>query len=462
MPFDPILAETRFGCGLSPDATPPQSVETMLAGLSAPDAMAARFPIEDYPSFRSRMVEREAQSLVRKQNPGTPTADRAKKAIRLLNRAAREDHLRWMAHHVLRRVHSKTAFRERLAFFWGDHFTATGKRGLIRRATSPYMQSAVRPHLAGRFADLLVAAVTHPVMLDYLDQTRSVGPASPAGLKRPDKRGMNENLAREILELHTLGVGGPYTQGDVRELAELLTGLTHSAENGRKFRKGWAEPGAETVLNKAYGGTPNPHFRDIEAALRDLAAHPATARHMAGKIAVHFVSDTPDPALVDALETAWLASDGNLMAVYEALLRHPAAWIRARVNVKPPFDFVASACRALAVPEAGLAGLSEADLRIRLHTPLRLMGHVWQKPDGPDGLPEADSAWITPQGVAARLQWAVTVPGLLLGALPDPRIFVETALGPDVPDAVRFAARAAETRSDGVGLVLASPAFQRM
>lgn len=462
--FDPILAETRFGCGLSPapPLAPPESVAAMLAGLTAPDTMAQRFPIQDYAAFRTRMIAREAQTAIRRKYRGTPKEDAAKKAIRVLNREARVDHLRWMAAHILRRVKTPTPLRERLVFFWADHFTATGKRGLIRRAVSPYMQSALRPHLAGRFEDLLIAAVTHPVMLDYLDQTRSFGPTSQAALHRPGRRGMNENLAREILELHTLGVGGPYTQGDVRELAELLTGLTHSAKNGRKFQRGWAEPGAEIVLGKSYGGTKNPHFRDIEAVLRDLAVHPATARHMARKLAVHFVTDRPDPALVAAIEARWRDTGGDLMQVYEALLTHPAAWDRSVTNFKQPFDFIASACRALEVPRAGLEDMTEGMLRNRFHTPMRLMGHVWQKPDGPDGLAEDDSAWITPQGMAARLHWAMAVPQLIMPELPDPRWFVQMALGGRVPPNVQFAAEAAESRSDGIGLVLASPAFQRM
>ncbi len=162
------------------------------------------------------------------------------------------------------------------------------------------------------------------------------------------------------------------------------------------------------------------------------------------------------------MEAAYRDSGGTLRAVYATMLAHPSAWRREGGNVKPPFDFIASACRALAVPDHALSDMKESEVRLRFLEPLRLMGHVWQKPDGPDGLEEADSAWITPQGMAARLQWAVTIPQLLLPDLPDPRAFVTVALGPLVTDRVAFAARAAESRADGIGLVLASPAFQRM
>ncbi len=462
MSFDAVLAEKRFGCGLSPRIAPPADVAAMMAGLRAPDVMSERFPIEPFPAFLTRMAEyRQLAKRARKQGE-TQEGTGLKKQTRLMQREAREAWLHWMAAHISRRVHTESGFRERLEFFWADHFTATGKNALMRRSSSPYMQSALRPRIMGRFEDLLVEAVTHPVMVDYLDQTRSTGPGSPATLKRPDKRGMNENLAREVLELHTLGVGAPYTQNDVRELAELMTGLTFDPQNGRKFVKGWAEPGAETVLGKTYGGTKNATFRDLEAALRDIANHPSVAGHLAWKLAMHFVSDTPDPALVAELEGVWTETSGDLPSVYEALLRHPAAWRPEGANVKQPFDFISSACRALDVPHAALADLSERDFRLRIQRPLMLMGHVWQKPDGPDGLPEEDDAWITPQGIAARLQWAVTMPQIMLDDLPDPRDFVEVALGPDAPEAVRFAASAAESRADGIGLVLASPAFQRM
>lgn len=459
MRFDPVLAEQRFGCGLSPKIAPPGSAEAMLDGLQTPDPIADRFPIEGFETFLGRMRARADLAKQRRDNRGTELAEEARQGIRDLNRIARKDHWHWMAAHIARRVWTQTPLRERLAFFWADHFTATGKRGLIRRGTSPYMED-MRPHLAGRFEDLLYEAVTHPVMVHYLDQEGSVGPNSKQAQRRQGA-GLNENLAREVLELHTLGAGGPYTQADVHELAELLTGLTINLNVGRTFRKPLAEPGSETVLGKSYGGD-NPSLNDIRAVLTDLARHPATARHIAGKLAVHFVSDTPSEALVGAVEAAWLDTDGDLTAVYRALLTHPDAWRREGANIKQPFDFVSSACRALAVDGPMITELREGAHLLRFSDPMRQMGHIWQKPNGPDGLDEADGAWITPQGIAARLQWAVTVPSLLVRVLPDPRDFVETALGPDAPEAVRFAASAAESRADGVGLVLASPAFQRM
>lgn len=461
MRFDPQLAEIRFGCGLSPAIAPAHSTAQMLAQLDTPDTISARFPVETFDAFQDRIAQGVEYNRIRRQNRGSDAALAAKKARRVLNKQARIAQVGWLGQHLNRWTHTQAPLRERLTLFWADHFTAAGKAGLIRRAASPYVETAIRPHIAGRFEDLLMAAVLHPLMIHYLDQDRSVGENSEQAAKGGKLRGMNENLAREVLELHTLGVGAAYSQTDVTELAELFTGLTYSKTLDLKFRKQYAEPGSETVLDRVYGGTKNPHIRDVQAVLRDLAHHPATAAHIASKLAVHFVSDTPDPALVAAIEARFLETEGDLSQVTAALIEHPAAWTAERRNVKPAFHFMGSAMRALALPSGALGQLEERLARRILVRPLGQMGHFWEKPKGPDGLPEEDSAWITPQGIAARLQWAITVPQQVMEVPPDPREFVHAALGQYATPATEFAASAAESRWDGVGLVLASPAFQR-
>lgn len=366
----------------------------------------------------------------------------------------------WLGQHLNRWVAKYAPLRERLSFFWADHFTTAGKAGIMRRAVSPYIQTAIRPHITGLFEDMLFAAVLHPVMIQYLDQDRSVGPNSVQASKGGKLTDVNKNLAREVMELHTLGVGGPYSQVDVRELAELLTGVTVTKPIRLNFRKNMYEPSSETVLGRTYSGE-NANINDVKAVLRDLARHPATAAHLARKLAVHFISDRPDPELLTALEARFLATGGDLAAVTEALLTHPAIWAPARQNVKPAFHYVASALRALALDPAAINALDESTARSMFIRPMAQMGHLWQKPSGPDGLPQEDAAWIAPQGIAALLQWAITVPQMLMADLPDPRDFVGAALGDTVPPAVQFAADAAETRADGIGLILASPAFQR-
>lgn len=453
------LADIRYGCGLSPTLPPPSTPEALLDGLSGPDIMADRFAIPRFADLLPRIAE-AAQMRRDLRQAGAAKKVELNDRIDQDKQESRDAGLRWFAQVLLRWVHTPQGLRERLAFFWADHFTAMGKNAVLHNAGLPYVEEAIRPNLAGTFADLLIAATLHPLMLHYLDQSSSVGPQSRVARRSNRVRGLNENLAREVMELHTLGVGGPYTQADVRQLAELFTGLSFDPAEGFRFRPAFAEPGPETVLGQTYGGDPA-DVEPIRAVLRDLAVHPATAAHMARKLAVHFVSDDPDPALVAHVAARWRASGGDLMAVYGALLEHPAAWERTLRNVKPPADFVASACRALAVPPERVGSLTPKALRRLFMRPLSLMGQNWLRPGGPDGWPEADADWITPQGLAARLRWAMTAPSHLPGDLPDPRAFVTTALGSYADDNVRFAAGAAETRPEAIGLVLASPAFQR-
>ena len=457
MRFSPELADIRFGCGLSPAVAPPHSIEAVLSGLQAPDTMATRFPIDGFATFQTRVEE--LSDLRRKAREERANKQHQKK-VRKANRAAMSRLAHWMGQSMLRWSWSETPFRERLVAFWADHFTAVGKRSPLTAGVSPFIESAIRPNIAGNFADLLIAASTHPMMLHYLDQSLSIGPGSRAAGKNPRRSGLNENLAREVLELHTLGVGGPYSQADVRQLAELFTGMSLDRRAEFVFRRAWAEPGAEQILGRSYGGA-RPRLAHIHDALRDIALHPATAAYIAQKLAVHFVSDTPAPDLVAHLTARFLASGGDLMQTYAALLEHPSAWAPELRNVKPHIDYVATSCRALALSPDRTATTRAGHVRRTMIGPLRVMGQFWQRPGGPDGWPEEDAAWVTPQGIAARLQWAMSVPQLLRPDLPDPVAFVGTTLGSYASEPVRFAASAAESKAEAIGLVLSAPAFQR-
>lgn len=339
------MAEMRFGCGLSPTLRPPASALAMLDRLQARDRAAQDHPIEGFDAFLGRVAGlRDLRREIKAQG-GADMEATLKEESRAYRRAIRKDWLDWFVQGLLRRSTTEDGFRERLTYFWGDHFTAKGKTPVLTYGATPYVETSIRPHVAARFEDMLIAAVTHPLMLNYLDQQVSVGPNSDFARKRPEKKlGLNENLAREILELHTLGVDGPYTQDDVRQLAELLTGLSWSPDEGALFRPRVAEPGAERVLGKWYG-TQQGALGDIHAVLIDLARHPATARHLSRKLAVHFVSDRLDPVLVDVMTGAYLETKGNLLAVYRAMLEHPAAW-KGPGTMKQPIAFVTSALRA--------------------------------------------------------------------------------------------------------------------
>ena len=457
MSFDPTLAAIRFGTGLSATLPPLQDVAAMLALLTGPDTAALAFPIAGFDVAQPRLADFRQMLQARRDAQGTDRAAGLQELYQFMRGQAQDARLRFFQATLARGVTSPDGLRERLALFWADHFTVRSRDNFSAYLVAPFAADAIRPHLTGTFGAMLRAVMTHPMMLIYLDQVRSIGPDSRVGQRR--NLGLNENLAREMLELHTIGVDGPYDQTDVRQLAELLTGLVWTPNDGFSYNPAMAEPGAETVLGVTYDAGAS--LDTVFAALDGLATHPATARHIAHKLAVHFVADQPDPGLVQDLTDVFVQTGGDLLAVTTALLAHPAAWVPQLQKVKPPFGYVTSALRALGVPADALTSLTRRQTETLFGAPLTVMGQAWEEPPGPDGWPEDGAAWVTPQGVAGRINWAMTMPAQLVDPLPDPRDFVRSALGPTPPDAVVFAAGAAENITIGVGLILSSSAFQR-
>ena len=457
MPFDPTLAAIRFGTGLSATLPPPGDVDSMLALLTGPDTAGLAYPIPGFDTAQPRLADFRQLMKDRRDARGSDREAGLQELYQHMRRDARGARLQFFQATLARGVTSPDGLRERLALFWADHFTVRSRDNFSAYLVAPFAADAIRPHLTGTFRAMLRAVMTHPMMLIYLDQVRSVGPDSRLGQRQG--RGLNENLARELLELHTVGVDGPYDQTDVRELAELLTGLVWTPDGGFAYNPAWAEPGPETVLGVTYDAAAS--LDTVLAALDGIAAHPATARHIAHKLAVHFVADLPDPGLVQDLTEVFVQTGGDLLAVVTALLNHPAAWTPQLQKVKPPFGYLTSALRALGVPGEALTSLTLRQTETLFGGPLTVMGQPWEEPPGPDGWPEEGAAWVTPQGVAGRIDWAMTMPAELITPLPDPRDFVRTALGPTPPDPVVFAAGAAENITIGVGLVLSSSAFQR-
>ena len=457
MTFDPTLAAIRFGTGLSPRREPAQDVGQMLDDLAGPDRMDTRHAIPAYDEARPSLAQMYRANLLLREARQAGQEEAALPEFRAVRANAAErrvaDHLATMA----RALDSKFGLRERLCAFWADHFTIRARAFVQVHLVTPYVEDAIRPHVTGRFEDMLKAVVLHPMMLLYLDQWRSTGPNSPLGQRQG--RGLNENLARELLELHLLGVDGAYTQTDVRELAELLTGLVYHAERGFSFDRRMAEPGEEVVLGIRFDA--EPRLETILAALETLAMLPETAAHLARKMAVHFIGPIPDPAMLARMERAYLDTGGNLLAMTAAMLHHPAAWVPERSKVRLPMEFITAGLRALGVTGRQIKTLHLRDYRRFVRDPLLVMGQPWEQPLGPDGWSEAPEDWILPQAMAGRISWAMQAPRALMETLPDPRGFSVTALGPGASPAVLFAAQAAETRRDGVGVVLASAEFQR-
>ena len=454
--FDPTLAAIRFGTGLNPRFVRPPGVDSILEALNGPDEMAKRFVIT---GFRETQPSHAALGFINraaKLAADTRDADAAREARNVLRREIRFVRQRHHLASIARGVDAPLGMRERLTAFWADHFTVIRRPYETAHLVTSFVEDAIRPHVMGPFSQMLRAVVTHPMMLIYLEQFRSIGPASEAGQRR--KLGLNENLARELLELHLLGVDGAYSQTDVRELAELLTGLSYGERRGFYYDPARAEPGGETVLGLRFED--HASLDHVLSAMDELAHLPQTAAHLAQKLAVHFVDDRPDPALVAAMARAY-GADGDLGAMTGAMLRHRASWSPNRVKVRTPQQYIVAGLRALGVTGDTVVRANRRQYVRLIERPLQVMGQPWEYPGGPDGWPEDAESWIIPQAMAGRITWAMQAPRHIQPDLPDPRDFVDAALGKFASPDVRFAAGAAENKAEGVGVVLASAAFQR-
>ncbi|MGF1445009.1 MAG: DUF1800 family protein [Pikeienuella sp.] len=439
----------RFGYGLG-RADVPRTGEDALARLSGSDKMRDRYPvISSTDFFRNDEILRRARKSSSAEL--TQAAEHAKLQLATARATA-------AAQMTARILDSDDPFRERLTWFWADHFTARATGFRFRALGPSYVDEAIRPHVAGRFAEMLRAVVTHPLMLIYLDQAGAIGPNSAAARNRRRKSAaLVENLAREVLELHTLGVDAAYSQQDVEQLAELFSGLDVDFGQGFVFDPRKAEPGVEVILGQKFGG-PLGRLDHIEDALEMLALHPATVRHLARKLAVHFVSDVPAEDLVDHIAAAYSESGGELMAAYRALIEHPAAW-GPPAKIKRPMELVASGLLACGVTGREVVEAKRNWRRQLIAGAFTSMGQPFLAPPGPDGFPEASAQWITPQRLAARIRWAIRLAKRMRERTGEPSAFLDRALAENASPRLAWAVTAAEERSQAVALVLASAEF---
>jgi uncharacterized protein (DUF1800 family) len=339
-------------------------------------------------------------------------------------------------------------FAERLVWFWSNHFCVSAFK--VPNMAGGYEREAIRPHILGRFADMLLAVEAHPAMLFYLDNAASIGPNSVAGINRT--KGLNENLAREILELHTLGVETGYTQDDVTRFACVLTGWTmvspnDNPEHGAEFifNRRLHEPGPQRVMDKIYEDT---GVAQGHAVLADLARHPAVATHVARKLVRHFVADEPPPPLIERLEKIFRDTDGDLKAMAKGLLTAEEAWTEEQVKLKRPCEWVVAMLRA-----TGARG----EVARFLAGQGRLGEPLWSPPS-PKGFDDDEATWI--DGVGLRLDTADNFAQRVADRV-DQRELIETALGPLASKETRDAVSRAESRQQALALVFMSPEFQR-
>jgi uncharacterized protein (DUF1800 family) len=353
-----------------------------------------------------------------------------------------------------RAVLADCGFVERLVTFWSNHFCISANKGeLARMWAGSFEREAIRPHVLGRFGDMLKAVEQHPAMLFFLDNQQSLGPDSRAGQNR--KRGLNENLAREIMELHTLGVGGGYSQDDVTSLARIITGWTFAGRQGQLgapgsfvFNANAHQPGAQRLLGKVYE---NGGIGQGEAALADIARHPSTAKFIATKFARHFVADDPPPGLVAQLQEVFKKSDGDLRALTVALVDSDEAWQAPLTKLRSPYEFLVATGRLLArIPD---------DPGIYLGG-LNTLGQPLWSPSGPNGFPDTNAAWAAPEGMKLRLDISAQVASRV-GSNIDPRDLLELAAADAASPETRRTIERAESRQQALALLLMSPEFQR-
>ncbi|HET7679951.1 MAG TPA: DUF1800 family protein [Xanthobacteraceae bacterium] len=346
---------------------------------------------------------------------------------------------------------AECGFAERLVWFWSNHFAISAAKGARLLVTAgAFEREAIRPHVFGRFADMLLAVEQHPSMIMFLDNNISIGPNSAAGSRRG--RGLNENLAREILELHTLGVNGGYNQADVLALAKIITGWTiGEKQDGSRgaftFNPHRHEPGVHKVLARSYAQA---GVQQGQAVLADLARHPSTARFIATKLVRHFVGDEPPADLVAHLAKTFEATDGNLAKVSRALIEAPAAWEPPPTKLRSPQELLAAMLRAT---NSSLEGPQ----LVRL---LMTLGQRPWSPGGPDGFPDTAAYWTSASGMRTRLDVASVI-AQRAEANSDPATLVDQIIGPIASRETRSAIAAADSRAQGLAILFAAPEFQR-
>ncbi|MDH2341970.1 DUF1800 family protein [Bradyrhizobium sp. SSUT77] len=340
-------------------------------------------------------------------------------------------------------------FAERLVWFWSNHFCISANK--IQSMSGAYEREAVRANALGRFVDLLQAVEGHPAMLFYLDNLESMGANSIAGINR--SRGLNENIAREIMELHTLGVRTGYAQDDVISFANVMTGWTlvppgFDPQRGGEFtfNPRLHEPGGQSVLGKRYEQEDAEQGR---AVLRDLAAHPATATHVATKLARHFVADEPPPVLIEQMAKSFRDTEGDLKQVAIAMVSSDEAWRGPPSKLKRPSEWGVGMVRA--------TGITTVD-PVRFTGGLELLGEALWRPSAPKGYPDDEASWI--DGVGRRLDIANNFAERITG-MADPQIIIEDVFASEIAPEVKQAVGRAESRQQALALLFMSADFQR-
>jgi uncharacterized protein (DUF1800 family) len=459
------IALNRFGLGASPGAAPDNPRGWLLDQFAHYEPRPAGFAA--LPDAGAMVTAYQAERrMERKNQPPAPADGTGVKDPALL--AARQDYGQQVQALYRAAVQARSdaalqtqaPFVERMVHFWSNHFCVSVDNQPVTAYAGAFERDAIRPHVLGRFEDMAMAVEHHPAMLIYLNQNQSIGPNSLAA-QRGDpakRRGLNENLGREIMELHTLGVRSGYTQADVTEFARALTGWSVAGIKGPQpngaapgafvFRPQVHEPGSRTIMGRRYDQQGEDQALAI---LHDLAASPATAQHIATELARHFVSDNPPPAVTARLASAFERSGGDLPTVYRALIDSPEAWSPVAAKFKTPWEWTISSMRGLGWQDVG--NLQSAPLLTQLGQP------VW-RPGSPAGYDDIAASWAAPDALVRRVEVAQRF-AARVGDRLDPRTLGQTLLVGSISAPTETAVSRAESASTAIALLLVSPDFQR-
>lgn len=456
------IAANRFGLGARPG-------DLQQIGADSRDWLRGQIqgapPVVSGPGLRpSAQILAELDQLrreIHQARKANPTGDAAGQAgVGTLGERLHPIYVAEVSARFSHAIETDRPMLERLTYFWTNHFAVSIDKGVLAGVAGAFEREAIRPNVLGYFADLLLAAESHPAMLLYLDNQASAGPHSPLALasaRRHLRRkiGINENLGREIMELHTLGVGAGYTQQDVTAFACVLSGWSIARSGERfgqvpgsfMFRERLHEPGIKTVLGKSY---PDTGYEQGVAVLQDLAHHPATAHHIATKLARHFVADDPPASVVGRLARAFNDSGGHLPTLYNALIDAPEAWERALAKLKTPSDYVISSYRGLqwpVHPRALVASVAQ-------------LGQRTYAPGSPAGWPDRSADWDGASALLQRLEWADEV-GQKIGDLRDAVELAPQMLGSTLSRSTLTAISRASSASQALTLLLVAPELMR-
>lgn len=456
-------AANKFGLGIQPGelsllASDPKG--WLLAQLPKITHMPARYTGLPDSAALITEADQDYRERLRLQQNGTVSAE-GLVLIRQGQRKARAEQQKQVNLRLAVAIESDTPFAERLVRFWSNHFTIaiSNNKPTLAYAGLAWENEAIRTNLGGRFEDLLIAATRHPVMLTYLDNHVSIGPNSPFG--RQTRRGLNENLARELLELHSLGVAGGYTQDDVVALARMLTGWTvnlplyganrldmNRTSGSFLFHTPLHEPGTQTFLGQTF---PNTGEQQATSALRAMASHPSTAVHVATELARHFIADQPPQSAIDQLARVFAQTQGDLPSVHKALVELDEAWDTRWRKVKSAEDFVVSTVRAL--PGIPLTD----DILTILNDTLRSFNQTPFTATSPAGWPEQAEHWAGPDALMKRIEF-INMVAQATGPDFDARELAPLILPADT--ALQTAVRRSESKTQALAVLLASPQFQ--